>query len=423
MFWIFALLLIILALVIVLPPLFKKTPVETINRRDQNIQIAKEQLNELETTFGNHEMQQEEYLARRDELEQSLYSDTKTDDATPTEYTKPSMISALLVASLIPAIAFGMYAQYGNSKAADPQTAQAAKSIPMTANGKPDVDAMVSGLRQKLEAKPNNPEGWYMLGRSYMAIKRYNDATYAYEQLIKLQPDDAKTMLFLADAEAMKNNGEISGRPIELIEKSLKIEPNNAKGLWLGGISSSKQGKHAQAIQRWTTLIPLLNNQAEQIAEVRQLIAKAKQQMSPEARANLPVTNPVAKIEKTTTLSAPAAVDPKSIVVTVSLSDGIKNQANPTDAVFIYAKAMAGPPMPLAAKRLQVKDLPITITLDDSSAMMPAMKLSAFPLVILGARVSKTGNAIGVTGDLYAEKQSIKIGSKQTLVIDSILQK
>lgn len=423
MFWIFALLLIMLALAIVLPPLFKKTPVETINRRDQNIQIAKEQLNELETAFGKHEMQQEEYLARRDELEQSLYSDTKTDGTTPTEYTKPSMISALLVASLIPAIAFGMYAQYGNSKAADPKTAQAAKKIPMTAEGKPDVDAMVSGLRERLEAQPNNPQGWYMLGRSYMAIKRYGDATYAYEQLMKLQPDDAKTMLFLADAEAMKNNGEISGRPVELIEKSLKIEPNNTTGLWLGGMSSSKQGKHAQAIQRWTNLLPLLENQPEQVIEVRKLIADAKQQLSPETRAELPVTPPAPKIEKTTTVSAPTAVDSKSIVVTVSLSDEMKNQANPTDAVFIYAKAMSGPPMPLAAKRLQVKDLPITVTLDDSSAMIPAMKLSAFPLVILGARVSKTGNAIGATGDLYTEKQNINIGSKQALVINSILQK
>jgi cytochrome c-type biogenesis protein CcmH len=424
MFWIFALLLILFALAIILPPLFKKTPLDTNDRYDQNIQIAKEQLNELETAFGNHEMQQEEYLSRRDELEQSLYSDTKTGDAKPTEYTKPSIVSTLLIASLIPAIAFGMYTRYGNSQAVDPETIKTTKNIPMTADGKPDVDAMVSGLRQKLDAKPNNPQGWYMLGRSYMALKRYNDATYSYEQLLKLQPEDAKTMLFLADAESMKNNGDVSGRPTTLIEKSLEIEPNNTTGLWLGGMSSSRQGKHEQAIQRWTSLLPLLKNQPEQIAEIHKLIANAKQKMSPKTIASLPTTsNSSPKITQETTTQAPSDVEANSIVVTVSLSNEMKNKAKPTDTVFIYAKAMSGPPMPLAAKRIQVKDLPITITLDDSSAMIPAMKLSAFPQVILGARVSKTGNAIGANGDLYTEKQSINIGSKQTLIIDSILQK
>ena len=431
MFWIFAIVLILIALAMILPPLFKKTALERDDRRDQNIQIAKEQLAELETSFANNEMENKEYLARRDELEQSLYSDVATEKVTTTEYARPSLISTVLIALMVPAIAFGMYAQYGNNKAADPATVQASKNIPKKANGEPDIDAMVSGLRNKLDANPDNAEGWYMLGRSYMAIKRYSDAVYAYEQLYKLKSNDAKIMLFLADASAMANKGSISGRPSELIEKALKLEPTSVTGLWLGGMAAQQQGQHVKAIQRWKILIPLLEKKPEQVAELRALIAESKKKMSPEAISNLAIaplvkTDPIAtdNINKTSNKIAKQTIaDDKAIIVTISLADQLKSQASETDTVFIYAKAMAGPPMPLAAKRIQVKDLPITITLDDSTAMMPAMKLSAFPQVIIGARVSKSGNAIGVTGDLYTEKKSVALGTKQSLVIDSVLQK
>jgi cytochrome c-type biogenesis protein CcmH len=431
MFWIFATLLVILALVMILPPLFKKTALETDDRRDQNIQIAKEQLAELETAFANNEMKNKEYLARKDELEQALYSDVTTDNARTVEYAKPSLISTLLIALVIPAIAFSLYTKYGNSGMIDAEKVKTASNIPKKANGEPDIDAMVSGLRAKLDKNPDNAEGWYMLGRSYMAIKRYKDAIYAYEQLYKLKPNDAKIMLFLADASAMANNNQIAGRPAELIEKALKLEPTSVTGLWLGGMAASQEGQQEKAIERWTTLIPLLSKQPEQVVEVRQMIAAAKKKMSPDAIVNLPTTSaPIAPAPTTRAVATNEGenkteqpVRAKTIVVSITLSDEIKNQAKPSDTVFIYAKAMSGPPMPLAAKRLQVKDLPITITLDDSTAMMPAMKLSAFPHVIIGARVSKSGNAIGANGDLYTEKKGINLGTKQDLVIDSVLQK
>lgn len=427
MFWIIAILLIILALAMILPPLLKRTELDTNPRREQNIQIAKEQLAELETAFTNNEMQQDDYLARRDELEQALYSDTASDEITTTQYAKPSIISTGLIALIIPVIAFGMYAKYGNSKALDSETAKTANTIPKKANGEPDVDAMVSGLRKKLEADPDNAKGWYMLGRSYMALNRYKDAVYSYEQLYKLEPKDGKIMLFLADASAMANNGNVLGRPAELIEKSLTLIPKSVTGLWLGGMASSQQGNHTKAIERWTALLPLLSKQPSQASEVRQLIADAKKKLSPEAIANLPtISHKVEeKIEPAAAVSTNTQTvsDAKSIVVTITLSEHLKDQANASDTVFIYAKAMAGPPMPLAAKRIQVKDLPITITLDDSTAMMPTMKLSAFPQVIIGARISKSGNAIGVSGDLYSEKRNIALGTQQNLMIDSVLQK
>ena len=419
MFWIFAALLIVLALVIILPPLLKKTELEGDDRRNQNILIAKDQLAELETSYSNKEVEQAEYEARRDELEQALYVDIDSEVVTKAEYAKPSFITAGFIALIVPLVAVAVYAKYGSSEAADPEKAKIAKNIPMTADGKPDVDAMVRGLRAKLDKNPNNPEGWYMMGRSYMALKRYKGAVESYEHLLKLKPNDAKVMLFLADAEAMLKGGDISGRPASLIEQSLKIEPDSITGLWLGGMLAQKQGNHGLAIKRWNKLIPLLGKDVEQIAEVKVMISDSKKKLSPSEATALAQQAPVTPAPVATQKSPTA----QSIVVTVSLADELKNQASPSDTVFIYAKAMSGPPMPLAAKRVQVKDLPITITLDDSMAMMPAMKLSAFPQVKIGARVSKSGNAISANGDLYVEKLSVSKGSKHELVIDSILKK
>jgi len=111
------------------------------------------------------------------------------------------------------------------------------------------------------------------------------------------------------------------------------------------------------------------------------------------------------------------------INVSISISGEMLKQSSPDDLVFIYAKAMSGPPMPLAALRKQVKDLPISVTLNDDMAMMPNLKLSGFSEVVVGARVSKSGRPIAENGDLFAEKASIKAGDDVSLEINSVLSK
>ena len=111
------------------------------------------------------------------------------------------------------------------------------------------------------------------------------------------------------------------------------------------------------------------------------------------------------------------------IKVIVSLSEELKAKASPTDLVFIYAKAMSGPPMPLAAVRKQVQDLPMEVVLNDAMAMMPNLKLSSFDSVVVGARVSKTGQPIAQNGDLFAEKRSIKNGDNISIEINEVLAK
>jgi len=91
------------------------------------------------------------------------------------------------------------------------------------------------------------------------------------------------------------------------------------------------------------------------------------------------------------------------ITVEVALAPELAERAAPDATVFVYAKAAAGPPMPLAVQRVTVADLPLTLTLDDSMAMMPAMRLSGFPEVVVGARVSASGQAMPQPGDIEGE--------------------
>jgi len=429
MFWIISAILTVIALAFVLPSLLRQRNTLQDASREQNIFIANEQLEDLEARFEKGEIDNESYQTTRDELEQSLFSDIKATDVNESigssDNVKPSLIGAILIASLIPAIAVPVYLKVGSlpftemldSKQAAAKVAGA--QVPLNADGTPDIDIMIAGLQKKVEANPDNAKDWMMLGRLYMMVKRYPEATNSYERALKLKPKSAGLMIALAGSLAMASDDEITERPGELINEALEIEPENQMALWLGGMVARQQGNHLVAIQRWRKILSMVKNPNKR-KEVSSLIAEALTQLTPEQKAKMEsgeVSAPAPMPVKTD--KAPSA----GIIVTISLSEKLKAQAKPTDLVFIYAKAMSGPPMPLAAVKKQVKDLPIEVVLNDEMAMMPNLKLSGFTEVIVGARVSKTGQPVAQNGDLFSEKASIKIGDKVSLEIDTVVVK
>ncbi len=433
MFWIISALLILVAFAFFLPSMLRKQHSDGDARRSQNILIANEQLAELKKSFERNELSQEEYQNTRDELELTLFSDVADEDINSVDNTrKAPVLSIIIIVLFIPALSVLLYQKLGSpvyttgfdSKAIAAELNKR-NAIPRNADGTPDIDTMVLGLQKKLESDPDNPKGWYMLGRSYMVLKRYPEAVKAYERAYKLMPDSVEVMLSLADSLAMENKGDISGRPVELINQALEKDPNNLTALWLGGMAARQKKEYVNAIQRWTKVLNIIKDPGER-QEVISLIKEAEQQLSPEQRqlvkADLEsiATTTTALPAKTNGEIKTATSGKESITVTVSLSDDFKDKVKPTDIVFVYAKAMSGPPMPLAAAKIQVKDLPVEIVLNDSMAMIPTMKLSAHTEVVVGARVSKSGQPVSQSGDLYTEKRSIKLSSKVSLLIDQI---
>jgi cytochrome c-type biogenesis protein CcmH len=396
--WIIAILLILLALGLILPSLLRQNIDYKDDRREQNIVIAKQQLAELEKEYAAGNVDDAEYQEGKTELEDSLYDDLKDIESGDAKSQK-SLISTIAVAVFVPLCTLGIYLIVGTPDAI-PESSKVVTAQQQT--DAPDIEAMIKKLEEKLASDGSDPQGWFMLGRTYSVLQRYDDAVKAYEKSYEIDDKNPKTMLFLADTLAASQQGNLQGRAATLIDDALKIDPENQMGLWLGAIAARQSGDKATALDRLYKLEPTLKLDSEERKEVKAMIAELSGQAASTTETETPLS--------------------QGITLNIDLVSGLKDKVKPEDTVFIYAKALQGPPMPLAAAKKQVKDLPITITLDDSMAMMPQMKLSAFAEVIVGARISLSGQPTAQTGDLYIEQSPIKAGDTVTLQIEKIVE-
>lgn len=416
-FWVLAIAMVVIALVFLVRPLRLDSNQSDIDRAAQNVAIAKERLNELKLELEEGVITQEIYLQTQQELEQSLLYDVEqlpSDNIKIADTQTYNRIAQWALIVCVPVIAIALYAYLGQPdllNGAQKQTAAAHTS----SDGKTklsSVEDMVEKLAARLKEEPNNAEGWFMLARSYMSLNRYKEAVVALEKTNELVPDNPVVMLRYADALTMLRGGQMSGKPFELIKRAVEISPDNQTGLWLIGMGYEKQGAYKKAISYWNMLLPLLTDE-ESKAEVNKLIRQAKRKAGIDT-ADHPFSQTVNKDN--------AAI--KSLAVVVSIDKTKLTTVSENDTVFIFARALQGPPMPLAVVRKQVKDLPIEVTLDDSMAMMPTMKISSFDKVQIVARVSKSGIAKAQSGDLESNVSIASAGQKEKvkLVINKSVQ-
>jgi cytochrome c-type biogenesis protein CcmH len=271
----------------------------------------------------------------------------------------------------------------------------------------PTIEEMIAKLVARLQEQPADAKGWMMLGRSYMHLNRYADATEAFDKAYKLIGDDPVILLYYADALAMKNGGRLSGEPARMIKKALQVDPADPKGLWLAGMAAVEEGNNEAALRYWRTLEPLLLNDQESLLEIRNLISQLERKSGIDSSATK------AQVEDETK----TVVTRKSISVKVALSPDLKTRINPDHTLFVFARAVQGPPMPLAVVRKKAGDLPIEVILDDSMAMAQGMGISKYKEVQVAARISKTGTAMPQTGDFTSSYVTTKTGSQDAISI------
>ncbi len=399
--------LILVALATLIIPVLKKPREDhRTNRTQQNIQIAKEKKNLLEEQLQQQQMTQEEYDAALKDLENSLAIDLERQQALADNRESGTWV-VWLFALFVPVISIYLYLQWGAYQVIEnPTLAQARTSTnqaqnPHQSGETPSMDELIEKLKAHLRENPEDSRGWFMLGRTMMTLQKFADAVVAFERSYDLNQNEPSVLLALADSLAMTNNGNMSGRPQELVLKALELSPNEVTGLWLAGLAAEQTNQPRAAYDYWTRLLPLLNEDPQSASEVKTLLATLK-----ENNPDLP------DIDFNTAENTSAS----GVSVVVSLAPQLTDRVNPNDMVFIYAKASSGPPMPLAAKRLKVADLPVQVSLSDDDAMMPQMQLSSFDQIIVGARVSKSGNAIAQAGDLFSESDVIEHKSFNGLV-------
>jgi len=403
-FWIAAAALLALALVILLLPLLRAgREAQDDSRQQQNIQIAREKKQQLETQLANGEIDQGEFDSAYLDVQTALALELQREEGA--EQKSRGRWMALVVLLAVPVASIALYLTLGEYRVVEnPALASAVPSTQTAAAPQMSLAEMESRIRQRLQQNPEDAEGWFLLGRTYMAQQQYDKAVTAYQRSHDLLPNEPGIMFALADALGMQNNGNLLGEPEALIQRGLNLAPRFPNGLWLAGLAAEQRQDFSAAYRYWTELLPLIADNPESSREVQNLL-RVLEERDPELAGS--------------SKAAAAA----SIRVSVDISSELRSKASPDTAVFVYAKAMQGPPMPLAVKKIQLKDLPATLALSDADAMMPALKLSGFDPVIVGARVSFSGNPVAQSGDFYTEKDSISSANppeQLSLTIDRV---
>ena len=403
-FSVVAALLIAAALLFIVPPLWRRRDQQGVQRDRSNLEIYKDQIQELEADLRNGILSQEQFEQGRMELERRLLEDVTPDaEQTASDDRGEGRGAAITVMLLIPLLAVFIYLIKGNPAALTPEkiaVAQQAGDGPAHAVTMEQIESMVQGLAARLEANPQDANGWRMLGRSYVALGRYQEAIGALERAVSMIPDDPDLLADYADALAMTNGQTLTGKPMEMIKRALQLDPNHGKSLWLAGTQAYNQGDYPAAVAYWERLLKQMTPGSKESQQVMNIIAEAR---------DLGAGKPPSTVAQS---SAPAA----QVTGTVSLSPTLAARVTPTDTLYVFAKAPQGPPMPLATFRAQVKDLPMKFNLDDSMAPTPMARLSDFSSVIVGARISKSGNPMPQSGDLQGMTELVRLGSSDVEV-------
>lgn len=383
-----ALLLAALATLFVLSPLMLNRSVQSGERGAINVALFKDRLQELENDRNESVIGEDEFQSLKTELERRLLDDAPEGGKPAAAATgKPSSLVIVLLALSIPVVAWCVYQQTGAKADWDiTQTLEQARDKAVAGEStEQEMEQLIAQLNQRLEQRPQDSDYLMLLGSTQMKLANYVAAADVYRRLSEIYPNDPAVLAQYAQALYLSSARALTDKVRTVADKALSINPQQATVLGMMGIAYFEQGDFQQAINYWQRLLPLLGPASPNRQMIMAGIEQARELLQ-ESGVEVAVT--------------PAAVAETavSLQVQVAIGDGIN--VDKSASVFVYARAMAGPRMPLAVAKIKVADLPATVTLDDSMAMAPGFKLSGFEQVELVARVSKNGIANRGSGDI-----------------------
>ncbi|MGH8462309.1 MAG: c-type cytochrome biogenesis protein CcmI [Stenotrophobium sp.] len=391
-------LLAVLAMVLLTRPWWWRGRGNRVERRSANVAAYRTRLTEISGDIKGGILNETDAEDLRQESAARLLADVQPPSAPASRQI--GWLLAITLSVALPALAALWYWQSESWRlqrdielvAAHPEQAQTVM-----------IESMVQRLERRLKKTPDDAEGWAMLGRSYFVTQRYADAAAAYRHANDLNGgQSAESLVGEGEALAMAHDRDLTGRPAQLFDAALKLDPDNAMALWYAGLAAAQSGAYATAQADWLKL----RAQALPPEMAQALEARLKELSS---LSGLPLP-PIS------TASAAAGV---SLHVEVSLDPALVRQL-PSDAtLFVFAKAAAGPPMPLAVKKFLPGQwslkAPLEIDLDDSMAMMPQLRLSLFQKWLVMARISRQGLVQAEAGDLQGQIVVDRADAKNTV--------
>ena len=360
----------------------------TREEADQRLKAYRARLGEIDAEARDGVIAVEQAGSARREIEREMLQHVGGGPRAADAPAPRRSTTAIVIVLFVGVSALGLYLYNGRPDLIGVDTQAAAQ---------PDVEGMVAKIAAHLKQNPEDQRGWEMLGRALMALGRYPEAVGAFERLYALTGDNANSLVRYADALAMSAGGKLGGKPTDLINQALALEPNHRTALWLAGMAAMERDEPDSAIAYWQTLLPLLEDENTK-SEVARLIEQAGG--SSAAAGTAAASGITVKVEIAPALAADI----------------------PADAtVFITARAPDGPSMPLAVVKKSAGELPFEVVLDDTLAMSPQHKLSQHDSVDLAARISRSGHAERESGDLIGEAREVPVNetAPRTLTIDT----
>jgi len=429
-FWLVCALFLLGALLLLLPGLLRPRA-GGVSVGAANVAVHRDQLREAEADLASGLLSPERYDQARGEIQRRVLEDVQAGDAlaAPAPGPAPARRTAWALAVLIPLGSVLGYLQLGDPQAAVPTAPTVAAGDRHSVTPE-QIQKMVGALAERLQADPSNAEGWLMLGRSYTALSRYRDAATAFRRAADLLPPDAGLLADLADVTGMAQNKRLAGEPARLVQQALDIDPRHVKALALAGSVAFEARDYAGARGYWQRLVAVVPADSPIARSVQGSIAEATQLEGGAVVAAAPAPAGVATAQRTGLAAAPAApaataapVAPgaaggaTSVSGVVEVSPELAARIAPGDTVFVFARAAQGPRMPLAILRQAADGRPLAFTLDDAMAMAPNLKLSGFAQVVVGARISRSGNATPQPGDLVGQSAAVSPGAQGLRVL------
>ena len=391
------------ALVFLWVLLRERKPVTQASQAKANAKVYRDQILDLDREHDSGHISDQEWQQSRDELSLRLLEDTSAVDDPAAKAEKPAIWTAVVLAVALPLGSMGLYMWVGQPEALNPMAAKTPDQVDPK-----DLAKMAQTLAEKLQAKPDNLQGWVMLGRTYRALENFDAALKAYDSALKLSADD-DLKLERIEIIAMQRQGQFEGEPWNVIREVLQRDPQHFGALLTAGSASYAEGKFADALKYWEQARKPLDANNPDLEGLENAIAAVRDRLGmPPAKSSLTASSK----PSSTASSTSVATSGLNVTGQVNLSASLKSKASPNDVVFIYATPANGDRMPLAIFKTTVSQLPLNFTLDDSTAMTPDRKLSSAGEVMVKVRVSKSGNAMPQSGDLSGSLGPVKVGAK-----------
>ncbi|MGE5169311.1 MAG: c-type cytochrome biogenesis protein CcmI [Rudaea sp.] len=422
LFWLTALVLVVGTVTALVWPLLRtRAAAPSAPEAAANTDIYRDQKRQLDLELAAGAITAAERDAQIAELTARLGAEIAAGSPPPAQASpRSAYIAALVLVAVIPVSALVLYLTFGGISSL--QVATQAGEEPQMSHEQ--IVAMVEKLATRMKEHPEDPKGWQLLARAYAAMGRFPESVAAFKEAAARSPPDASLLADWADALAMQNQ-TLQGEPARLVAQALALDPAHPKALSLAATAALERKDYDGAIAEWRKLKSIVPPDGEDAKDIDAMIAEAEaaKRGAPappalgRAARGAPATSPA------TAASAPPDAEnasPSAAAFSISgrvvLDPKLRERTAPNDALFIFARAVNGPRMPLAVIRGTAGELPRAFTLDDSMAMTPAARLSSANEVVVEARISKSGSATPSPGDLRGASAPVKPGARDVLI-------